>query len=103
MSSVISPNGCLNGHNLADEKFAETFEQDVDWLPWQGHGLLSAKEEVDNIEEFRIVVLVVTDQVCVVVSVCVSDQVINISTPLHEDVTMDGQPRVPPESLSSAP
>ena len=92
----------FNVHNLADKKFTETFEQDVDWLPWQGHGPLSAKEGVDNIEEFLIVILVVTDQVCVVVSFCLSDQIIHVFTPLHEDVTMDGQPCFPPESLSSA-
>ena len=86
IASAISRNGCLDGHNLADEKFAETFEQDVDWLPWQGHGLLSAQVGVDNIEEFLIGVLVVTDQVCVVVTFRLSDQIIHIAMPLHEDV-----------------
>ena len=32
ISADISPNGCLNGHNLADKKLTETFQQDVDWL-----------------------------------------------------------------------
>ena len=37
---------------------------------------------------FLIVFLVVTYQVCVVVSFCLSDQIIHVATPLHEDVTM---------------
>ena len=62
----------------------------VDWLPWQGHGLLPAKGSVNNIEEFLIVIFVFTDQVGVVVSFGLSDQIVYVATTLHEDVAMDG-------------
>ena len=51
--------------------------------------MLHAKERV-NIEEFLIVIFVFTDQVGVVVSFGISDQIIYVATHLHEDVTMDG-------------
>ena len=92
ISDVISPNGYLNGHNLADKKITETFRQDVDWLPWQGHGLFSVKERVDNIKQFLSVISVATYQFGIVVSFGISCQIIYVVTPLHEDVTMDGKP-----------
>ena len=58
------------------------------------------KEGVDNCKQFLIVISVVTDQFGVVVSFCISDQIIYVVTPLHEDVTMDGKPCFSPESLS---
>ena len=64
--------------------------------------MLPAKERVNNIEEFLIAIFVFTDQVGVVVSFGLSDQIIYVATHLHEDVTMDGYPHFPPESLSSA-
>ena len=52
--------------------------------------MLPAKELVNNIEEFLIVIFVFTDQVGVVVSFGLSGQIIYVATHLHEDVTMDG-------------
>ena len=100
ISDVISPNGFLNSRNLADKKITEPFRQDVDWLPWQGHGLVSAKESVDNIKQFLSVISV--DQFGLVVHFDLSDQIIYVVTPLHEDVTMDGMPCFSPESISYA-
>ena len=52
--------------------------------------MLPAKELVNNIEVFLIVIFVFTDQVGVVVRFGLSDQIIYVATQLHEHVTMDG-------------